>query len=282
MESRLARPDEEPEAEHEKIVNRLSVPELVAVYDRAEDSIRRSFLAISESLSQLEAVQLGGKYFRLHTRRNDHHHPYDWKDPGDVIRELRRDIWGSLIERIQIRRAMSIAAWEKFEKQIREEEPPEVTIENIHSMVAQFREEAPEMLREAVDEVFNLLRPRGSEYKTNTEFEIGERVVLTGYVRRSHSTWDVDYYREQHLTALENVFRMVDGKVRREEDSYFADISNAIKRCKLNEPCRGKTEYFEFKGFKNGNMHLRFLRLNLVARLNAIAGGARLKPVSDE
>ena len=33
-------------------------------------------------------------------------------------------------------------------------------------------------IEEAVHEVFEFLRPRNSRYKTNTEFEIGKRVIL--------------------------------------------------------------------------------------------------------
>jgi hypothetical protein len=39
----------------------------------------------------------------------------------------------------------------------------------------------------------------------------------------------------------------------------------------------GETEYFKFKCFKNQNLHVEFKRLDLVARLNAVAGGARLR-----
>jgi len=34
-------------------------------------------------------------------------------------------------------------------------------------------------IEEAVQEVFEYLRPRNSKYETNTEFEIGKRVILS-------------------------------------------------------------------------------------------------------
>lgn len=39
----------------------------------------------------------------------------------------------------------------------------------------------------------------------------------------------------------------------------------------------GKTDYFRFRCCLNGNLHLEFLRLDLVAKLNAVAGGNRLR-----
>ena|SRR5439155_23407886 len=39
----------------------------------------------------------------------------------------------------------------------------------------------------------------------------------------------------------------------------------------------GETDYFRFKCFRNRNLHLEFKRLDLVAKLNAVAGGMRLR-----
>jgi len=39
----------------------------------------------------------------------------------------------------------------------------------------------------------------------------------------------------------------------------------------------GETEYFRFKCFRNRNLHLEFKTLDLVAKLNAVAGGMRLR-----
>lgn len=38
----------------------------------------------------------------------------------------------------------------------------------------------------------------------------------------------------------------------------------------------GETEYFAFKCYGNGNLHLRFKRMDLVKKLNAVAGGRNL------
>lgn len=279
VETRLATPDEWVRPEDEtRIADRISIPDLVATFVQAEADVRSSFASIAAALGRLDAVGAGGKYLHLHTKHE--HHYFEWADPGPVVTELRRDVWSTLIDRMQLRRAMSIAAWEELKKQIEKDEPPEITIENVESMVAQFRDDAPAMLKAAVDEVFNFLRPPGSRFKTNTEFEIGDRVVLSGYVSRGYGrVWDVNHYRSQHLIALENVFRMVAGYVQREEGGFYGELYSAIRAIPNGQPCHGETEFFEFRGFKNTNLHLRFRRMDLVAKLNAIAGGARLKPV---
>jgi hypothetical protein len=39
----------------------------------------------------------------------------------------------------------------------------------------------------------------------------------------------------------------------------------------------GETEYFAFRCFRNHNLHLRFKRPDLVAKINQIAGGNALR-----
>jgi len=129
-------------------------------------------------------------------------------------------------------------------------------------------------LEEAVTEVFEYLRPHNSHHKTNTEYEIKNKVILTWMVERGYgkTPFRVNYHRDKHLIALENVFLMLDGKG--VVKSYHGELYDGI--CST-EDGTGKTPYFKFRCFQNGNLHLEFLRPDLVAKLNAIAGGNRLK-----
>jgi Domain of unknown function (DUF4942) len=263
------------------LVEHNTVKELVRVYEQAESDIRRGFKMVVDALASLNGTVAAGQGNLYLRSRFNHHAVAHFDEPDDHLIHLRRDVWRILVERMQVRRAMSIAAWEKLEKEINDGDPPAITAENLNSMVEQFREDIPAMLKAAIGEVFEWLRPRGCRYKTNSQYEIGERVVLTGCVSRGHTKWDRQYYRSQHLIALENVFYMVDGKPR-PILGYYADIETAIMQIPISQPCVGGTELFEFRGYRNGNLHLKFRRMDLVAKLNAIAGENRLKPTSAE
>jgi len=261
------------------IAGRLTVAELVATYERAERDIRAAFGTVAGALKSLDACfSLEGHGFDLRRNRRNYGEGTNWAEPEDHLRELRRQVWGLLVERMEIRKAMSIKAWDDLQKQISDEEPPPIDAVTVHGIIDQFRAEIPDMLQAAVAEVFEWLRPPSSQYKTNTEFEIGERVVLRWCVERSYGKWGVNDRREQNLVALENVFAMVGGAVPvHAHGGYYSEISTAIKACPP-EKCHGATPLVEFRGYRNGNLHLRFRRMDLVARLNAVAGGARLKP----
>ena len=129
-----------------------------------------------------------------------------------------------------------------------------------------------------VVEMFEWLRPHDSEYKTNSLYEIGKRVVMNGIIRHGFSMWSIDSYYRQRLIALENVFDLVAGKQPAERVNGCSNLETAICALSLCEACQGETEHFRFKGYKKGTLHLEFRNPEHVARLNAIAGGARLKP----
>ncbi len=252
---------------------RLSVAELVPIFAQAERDVMAAFAMIERATQSLDRA------FTLESTSGFsiggyRHGRIDFAHPKEVLTELRRQAWRTLVERLELRRAMSIRAWEELDKQLRtEHEVPEVTAANVSAMADQYTSRLPEMLREAVEEIFNWLRPPGSRYKTNTEFEIRERVILSGVVSHQYGAgMRVSCYRQPHLTALENVFTALDGRGSVTK-GHYSQLSEEIKKSD-----KGQTEYFGFRVFQNGNLHLKFLRLDLLDKFNQIAGGARLRP----
>ncbi len=82
----------------------------------------------------------------------------------------------------------------------------------------------------------------------------------------------VDHYRELHIRAIDNVFHALDcnGTIK----THRGPLIDAIEAVKDGT---GGTDYFRFRCFRNRNLHLEFKRLDLVAKLNAVAGGMRLR-----
>jgi hypothetical protein len=142
-----------------------------------------------------------------------------------------------------------------------------------------FRAQMGDMIRESVKEVYDFLRPHRSEYKSNSEFGLGKRVVLEHMVAHEWG-WRVNYHYGQHLSALENVFRLLDGR-KHGTDGYYSELEAAIKSVDKGEPCRGETTYFRFRGHLKGTLHIEFTRPELVALFNRVAGGGMLPQKSD-
>lgn len=187
--------------------------------------------------------------------------------------QMSREAWRVLFDRLGIKNVMSVAKRKRFEEQLERGELPEVSEQNIIGIIAGMAADAKDFAREAAKEVFDFLRPSkgwGGEYKTNSAFRVGRKVILPHRVERcwNGSSYRPNHYRQQELTALDGVFHLLDGKgVMRE---HRGPLCQAIE---ASPDGRGETDYFAFKCFKNGNLHITMRRLDLVKELNGLAAG---------
>lgn len=261
----------------ERLTPRLTIPQVVQAYESAVADIRRGYELVAAAEERLNAV------FKLDDWRGIHvdSRNVNYSDADVAVAELRKQVWDALIDRLEIRRMMSIRAAAELDEQLKKGELPEITPESVAQIAHGFASNLDKMLEDAIEEVFDWLRPRMSRYKTNSELEVPPRVVLSWMVDAAWSGggFRVNYHREQHLRALENVFTALDGKGSITK-THHSRIADAIGAC--GSAGKGETEYFKFRCFKNRNMHLEFRRADLLRKFNAIAGGRRLRPGKDE
>lgn len=257
------------------LVKRETLAVLVGTYQLASLEIEQAFTLLEQAQTRLRQAYLDNPGYRFDVN------PRNLNRVGEdaikqVMEQIKKDAWSVILDRMEIRRLLSIKRRNELDQQISTGDGlPDVTEENILAMFESSAANLKTYLDEAVLEVFEILRPPGSHYKTNTEFEVGKRVILSyavalswgrsGRFRASHS-------RDKNLTALDNVFSMLDGKG--PVKSYYGPLCDAIADAPDGV---GETAYFKFRCYQNQNLHLEFTRLDLVARLNAIAGGNRLK-----
>lgn len=259
------------------LAHRQTVGQLVETYRSACADIVRAFALLHDAEGRLRATfNLGdqGGWMRVCVGHKAHQHP-DWNDPKPTLDALKREAWSIIVDRVELRRVLSTKAWERLQKTLRDEELPEITEENVEA----FREAQIASLEsqweEAVREVFDMLRPREyGGHKTNKVDRVGERVVLTGWVRMGfYGQPEIVHYHEPHAQAIERVFAGLDGRgqVARE---HYSELYRVMRETRA---WSGSTTYYDWKAHKNGNLHLRFRRADLLSRLNQVAGGARLR-----
>ena len=267
---------------HDKLAHRFTIAEVVRIYQEAEASIRGAFAQLAATEQTLNDTFTLDGMGHIHVQSGSGHHVMHFDNVGDVLLRMRHDVWKYVIDRLELRRMMSNKRWTEINRQLEKHELPEITEENVEQIVGGFHRSLKAMLEEAVEEVFDWLRPRHSIHKTNTELEIGEDVILRYVVetwdKRWKHSWRVNYHAEQNLTALENVFSALDGRGQITK-THYSEIHNVIHAEGYDGV--GETPYFKFKTYKNGNLHLRFKRLDLLSAFNRLAGGRRLRPAPD-
>ncbi len=202
--------------------------------------------------------------------------------PGyqNVMKYNQKQAWKYIIEKTGIRRLMSIKQADEMHRKLEKgEDMPELTPDNVLSILASMTENAPKFLEEAIQEVYEYLRPSGgrSTYKTNQKSAragLSEKVILPWAVEAKWSGggYHVNYHRSVNLMAVDRVFHALDGQLF-EGKGYAGPLVDAINSTEGTGS--GETEYFRFTCYKNQNLHLEFKRPDLVARFNQIAAGKR-------
>ena len=270
------------------ITQRGTIAEKVKAYNHAMAVIEAAYASLQDAEIKLKsAFSVGEKHDTdFGTLPGHHHDSTDNVNDGfeKVKRVIKRKAWRTLYQALEIDRVASIKRRDEIHKRLEEGTLPEITIENIWDMFEALNQNINEFARESVLEVYRWLRPNGDSYemtayKTNQKnamYEIGKKVVKPSMLQLSAGRFRTNYYNEKYLIALDKVFHMLDGKNMLEK-SYRSPLVDAINS---SEAGTVTTDYFFCRMYQNGNLHIEFLRLDLVKQFNAVAGGNNLKPVN--
>lgn len=254
------------------LATRKTVEQLVREWNLAMHELRTGLEAIERAQVHLKAFDTSGSSWDLHAFRHDD----TTLDFEKKRSRMKAAAWRYLIDRIELKKLASIKRAAEIDKQLQSGEGlPEISIENIFGWIQSMDGQAKQFLEEAAVEVYEILRPPASRLKTNNAFKIGKRVILTHRVQHAYSAgkFRVNYYRTDEIRALDNVFHLLDGKAL---SAYrTGDLATAIEAA---EGGAGETDFFHFKCFHNGNLHIEFKRLDLVQQLNAIGGSGLPMP----
>ncbi len=268
------------------LATRATVRDLVLAFVTAERAVRDAFAVIVAAEAAVNVAFLNpGDHPTIHVSACGNRWHDNFKNADEAVALMTRAAWRSIVERLEMRRFMSMRAYKEMGEHLDREKLPAITEENVLRFAHDHLARARDYLKEAVDEVFNFLRPRGhtraGQLKTNSELEVPAKVILDYMVEPGWSggKFKVRYGQSsQQLVATENVFNALagNGEICK---AYQSLLQMAIETAADGE---GQTALFRFKAHKNGALHLWFLRADLLARFNQIAGGARLRPAVDE
>jgi hypothetical protein len=267
---------------------RTSAAAMVDAYTEATEEIRQAYQLLDTAQARLRAAFLtADAHARFDVMPPQHHStdytitvPRDLSGPqadGYTVRaRIKCQAWATLAARLEMRSLMSTARAEQLDKELRNADKlPDVTLAAIVGMLETHTASLDTYVTEAVREVFEFLRPHRSEYKTNTEFAVGPRVILHAFYDDKWVTRpSLDYRLRQNWHNLDNVFHLLDGKG---PVPHTSPLVAAIEACQTFGQVV-TTEYFQARIYAKGTAHVTFRRPDLVAQLNAVAGGARLTP----
>lgn len=261
-------------------VEHVPIEAMVHAYNDAVAEIVEGYRLLDSAQQRLTAAFQASSY-RFGTNPRENEGGVGTAAADRVIDRIHRAALRALIERMAIQPMLSDRKWKELQDQLergKREDLPSITEQSLAAMAEGIAQNLGSYFIEAVREVYDFLRPHPSwrgEYKTNNKWELGRKVIVRG-IERSYGTrpFRVAYGYQQNITAIDNVFHYLDGRPR-PEGTLYGPLTDAILQ---SADGVGETGYFKFRCFQNGNLHLGFKRLDLVQRLNEVAGGDKLKP----
>lgn len=273
--------------ESNAIVTRATVRELIQCFEQAKQAVRVHFAGLIAAQKSLDDRFKLGNHCGVSIYIERHgHRSADYLDAEYAIKEMEKQAWKSVIDRLDIWRVMSEARAKELRKLIEDGQLPELNEDNALQLAKAYVGNLDKLVDELTKEVFDWLRPRvdeegrsynGGQYKTNKREIIGSRVIRSCFVTPwglGKGKFHVRYGEcQQRLHTLENLFRALDGQGSTGR-GFRSDLENAINESPDGE---GQTEYFKFRACKNGNLHIEFRREDLLAELNRRAGGMNFK-----
>lgn len=252
------------------VMKHMPASSMIDNYRIAQKEVKEAFKLIISAKTRLKSCF--GPY-------NDRIFPHNFreynlkKESAAALDIIRRNAWKGIIEKTQIKNLISNKRKNHLEDQLERGELPELDHQTLADMLSDLGGNIDSYFKEAVQEIFNWLRPRRSGYKTNSEYEIGKKVIISDALNTDYCV-SLSHYHNHRFVSLDNVFHLLDGKgISKYPNDAVTKIREAIQ---LNEwEC--ESTYFYFKWYKNGNIHIEFKRLDLLKELNRIGGGNRVK-----
>lgn len=251
----------------------------------------RNVPLIVEKLAEIEKLSgelkeaFGAEYaFDVDLYHKGHHSNNDDRAREKLAHEFKLSAWGCLFTKLGIWKILSEKRASGLRSQLEGKshqgesvDPlPDITEESMLQVLGGMAASVDDFLGEAVREEYDFWKSGPRRLKTNAACDfLLPRKVIHGYMVElgwSGGRFHVNYGSNgQHVRSIDNIFHALAGAGLPE--GYNGPLYDAIG---LSQDGTGETDFFRFKCYKNGNLHLEFKQPKLLDDFNAIAGRNRL------
>ena len=146
------------------IILRITLTQLVAAWRQSEQEIRQGFALLATAKARLKEQFRDTYRFSLEVE----HVNRRYSKADDVLKELKKEVWSVLVDRMELRRVLSVARAQELDRQLQSGEGlPDIDEAQILAMMEGTLSQVHTFIEEAVREVFDYLRPPRSAYKKN-------------------------------------------------------------------------------------------------------------------
>lgn len=185
----------------------------------------------------------------------------------DATLYIDSTLWAYLLQLTNLTYLMDKKAKEEFEKGLVENPPPlerstiEATLKHQISM-------ANEYFKRGVANSFSEL---SRAFLSHDGWKFGSRIIFDNAFNE-YGSWCYHRHTKDSLIDVERVFHILDGKSQPQNSDIITAIDKSREGFRWGKTSRSEaeTEYFKARVFKNGNLHIWFLRKDLMVKVNKL------------
>lgn len=188
--------------------------------------------------------------------------PIDMMNPSadDVKKRLDYNGWNHLLSESGLKSLMDADARKKWDSNMQSGEFPELTIENINNTFRNLHASRKDMFERGV---INCFRRLSWDYKTNSPFRLGKRIILSWF----YNGWGVVSSGCDSVDDLLRVMHILDNvpEPDHRQGTYATCCNQEISKSFFFE-----NDYISLRWYKKGTAHITFKRPDLVEEMNRI------------
>lgn len=183
-------------------------------------------------------------------------------------KDLQKNAWKFIINKMDLNKFATRGVREDINKFVEQQTQVPFTMRNIYNMIAIVLGTKEQRMDRAIIEIFDKITYHHAEnrhnvkgWKTNSHFLIGKKFILPYCISPAKEYgYTSEYYYSlkiyEFIDDFEKTLSFICGKNWDEIQGVEDTIKAKGKQCLYGEWF--ESEFFKFKGFKNGNMHFEF------------------------
>jgi len=258
------------------------VETLVETVQRALRQLEHGYTLLTDAQAMLNTLpgwdlsRVGVLYSNVHSMA--HSISTDESEIKKVRKEVIAAAWNSVGDKLRLRDVMTEQQFAEWHNALVNESLPALTSHNVFATMQGLVRRFPEFAKHVVEEAYDTCRPRPKGYTTNDRFAVGRKVILTHMMRpRYCGGMEIHHDRKHRLRNIDTALCLLAGIGI--PKTFWGTIVDAVE--KKNDERNGRemhatTDYYDIRWYRNGHMHLTFLRADLVAKWNRMAGAHQL------
>lgn len=180
----------------------------------------------------------------------------------ELKESINRNTWLTAFDKTGLLQIMDREAYQKFQSDL-DNRAPEFTLDNIRETFLSLYQQKDELF---IRGLINVFRGLCRAYKTNDEaFKVPEKIIVGWWASKDWvARLYVNHHRSTEINDMDRVFKTLAGE-KHHQRSLETEINAKWSKGEIFED-----DYYQIKGFKNGNAHVKFKRLDLLEKANEL------------